>query len=127
MFIRVTESGITYPYTTSRLRADEPNTSFPDNIPDEVLAEHSVYPVQQTRRPDSTTTTRVVEAEPLLVDNIWMQQWSVIDIPVEELRQMRSEAYKAEADPLFFKWQRGEATQQDWLDKVAEIAARYPY
>lgn len=34
-------------------------------------------------------------------------------------------AYAAESDPLFFKWQRGEATEQEWLDKVAEIQARY--
>ena len=35
-------------------------------------------------------------------------------------------AYEAESDPLFFKWQRGETTQQVWLDKVNEIKARYP-
>lgn len=34
-------------------------------------------------------------------------------------------AYRQESDPLFFKAQRGEATMQDWLDKVAEIKARY--
>ena len=39
----------------------------------------------------------------------------------------RQAAYTAEADPLFFKTQRGEATQQDWLDKIAEIKARFPY
>lgn len=33
--------------------------------------------------------------------------------------------YRNESDPLFFKWQRGEGTQQVWLDKVAEIKARY--
>ncbi len=38
----------------------------------------------------------------------------------------RQEAYIAESDPVFFKWQRGEATQQEWLDKVAEIKQRYP-
>lgn len=38
----------------------------------------------------------------------------------------RQAAYIAEADPLFFKHQRGEATEQEWLDKVAEIKARYP-
>lgn len=35
-------------------------------------------------------------------------------------------AYAAEADPLFFKWQRGEGTQEAWLAKVNEIKARYP-
>lgn len=40
--------------------------------------------------------------------------------------QIRRMAYETEADPLFFKWQRGTATEQEWLDKVAEIKARYP-
>jgi hypothetical protein len=38
----------------------------------------------------------------------------------------RHTAYVAESDPLFFKSQRGEATQQEWLNKIAEIQARYP-
>jgi len=44
----------------------------------------------------------------------------------EMLRQQRQYAYQQEADPLFFKWQRGESTEQEWLDKIAEIKARYP-
>jgi len=40
--------------------------------------------------------------------------------------QQRHAAYVAESDPLFFQWQRGEATEQAWRDKVAEIQARYP-
>ena len=39
---------------------------------------------------------------------------------------LRASAYTSEADPLFFKAQRGEATMQQWLDKVAEIKSRYP-
>lgn len=38
----------------------------------------------------------------------------------------RSAAYIKEADPLFFKAQRGEATMDEWLAKVAEIKARFP-
>ena len=44
----------------------------------------------------------------------------------EMVRMQRQSAYIAEADPLFFKAQRGEVEQQVWLDKVAEIKARYP-
>ena len=40
--------------------------------------------------------------------------------------QQRQSAYQTESDPLFFKSQRGEATEQDWLDKIAEIKARFP-
>lgn len=47
--------------------------------------------------------------------------------PVEpSVDDLRRAAYIAESDPLFFKWQRSEASQQEWLDKVAEIRGRYP-
>ncbi|HEY6918526.1 MAG TPA: hypothetical protein VI412_04655 [Tabrizicola sp.] len=36
------------------------------------------------------------------------------------------EALAAEADPLFFRWQRGEAAREDWLAAVAAVKARYP-
>jgi len=47
-------------------------------------------------------------------------------IAAEKAEANRRAAYIAEADPLFFKAQRGEATVQEWQDKVAEIKARYP-
>ena len=43
-----------------------------------------------------------------------------------EAEANRKAAYIAEADPLFFKAQRGEATLQEWQDKIAEIKARFP-
>lgn len=38
----------------------------------------------------------------------------------------RQKAYATEADPLFFKAQRGEASMEEWKAKVDEIKARYP-
>lgn len=35
-------------------------------------------------------------------------------------------ALAEEADPLFFKWQRDEASREDWLARVAEVKARFP-
>ena len=49
------------------------------------------------------------------------------ELPNKIAKENRAAAYKLEADPLFFKAQRGEATQQEWLDKVEEIKQRYPY
>ena len=58
----------------------------------------------------------------------WRAQF---EIPDEEKRETarigRAAAYAAEADPLFFKAQRGEATTEEWTAKVAEIKARFPY
>ena len=50
-----------------------------------------------------------------------------LQLPDKLAKENRAVAYKLEADPLFFKAQRGEATQQEWLDKVEEIKQRYPY
>jgi hypothetical protein len=44
-----------------------------------------------------------------------------------EARQARAAAYASEADPLFFKAQRGEATIEEWQSTVADIRARFPY
>lgn len=44
----------------------------------------------------------------------------------KEAEENRQSAYRDESDPLFFKWQRGESTEQDWLDKVQEIKDRFP-
>ena len=44
-------------------------------------------------------------------------------------QKARQVDFAAEADPLFFAWQRGEedASEQLWLAKVAEVRARHPY
>ena len=47
--------------------------------------------------------------------------------PRKEAEANRASAYRSEADPLFFKAQRGEATTDEWTAKVAEIKARFPY
>ena len=46
---------------------------------------------------------------------------------IEQQQAARAAAYSAEADPLFFMSQRGEATEAEWLAKIAEIKARFPY
>lgn len=46
---------------------------------------------------------------------------------LEQQQAARAAAYALEADPLFFMSQRGEATTDEWLAKIAEIKARFPY
>ena len=46
--------------------------------------------------------------------------------PARIATENRRNAYIAEADPLFFKAQRGEATMEEWQAKVAEIKTRFP-
>lgn len=55
------------------------------------------------------------------------------EIPTEienyniEQTKLRTKAYPVESDPIFFQYQRGSKTEQDWLDAVNAIKARYPY
>lgn len=51
---------------------------------------------------------------------------AVVDNANRNMELLRQDAYRGESDPLFFKWQRGEASEREWLDKVAEIKARFP-
>ncbi|NTT86931.1 hypothetical protein [Tabrizicola fusiformis] len=45
----------------------------------------------------------------------------------ELAREARRAAFAAEADPLYFKVQRGEASQSEYDALVAAIRARHPY
>ena len=45
---------------------------------------------------------------------------------LEQAETNRKSAYQTEADPLFFKWQAGEGTQEEWQAKREEIRQRYP-
>lgn len=56
----------------------------------------------------------IVEEEPTLEEKL------------QHVENNRRNAYQNEADPLFLKWQRGEATEQEWLDKIADIKERFP-
>jgi hypothetical protein len=71
----------------------------------------------------------------------WEGQWVFEDIPqpepepepepptpeeeAEMLRMQKQYAYQTESDPLFFKWQAGEATEAQWKAKRDEIKQRF--
>jgi hypothetical protein len=46
---------------------------------------------------------------------------------IEEVKNMRRQQYILNADPLFFKWQAGEGTEEEWLQARAEVVKQLPY
>jgi len=44
-----------------------------------------------------------------------------------EVERARQAAYQQTADPLFFEYQRGDATEQEWLDAVQAVKDAHPY
>ncbi len=49
------------------------------------------------------------------------------DRAMENVRKARQNAYQQTADPLFFKFQAGEATKEDWLAAREGVVAAHPY
>ena len=43
------------------------------------------------------------------------------------VEQARAQAYRETSDPLFFEWQRGDATEAEWLDAVQAVKDAHPY
>ena len=42
-------------------------------------------------------------------------------------KKNRLAAYTVKSDPIFFKSQRGEATNQQWLNAIAAVDSEFPY
>jgi hypothetical protein len=131
MFIKLT-NGVPTQYTIGQLRRDNPQTSFPKDVPNEILASYGVYAVKRVPAPPYNELTQFIRVvDPVQIDGVWTQQWEKLDLPVaqqiENLKAARATAYAEEADPLFFKAQRDEAELTEWEAKVQEIRDRYPY
>jgi len=103
-------------------------------LTDQERATHGWYPCVEVNANYNPTTQIRSPAEFVLADGVVTATYTIWDKPesqilneaLTEARNNRAQAYIKEADPLFFKAQRGEATEQEWLDKIAEIKARYP-
>jgi len=62
MFVKITNGQVNqYPYTAGDLRRDNPNVSFPKNIPNGVFAKYGVYPVGYQAAPDYDPLTHRIE------------------------------------------------------------------
>jgi len=56
-------------------------------------------------------------------------EWAQVEYEVayEAVQKQRQAAYQSESDPVFFDYQRGEVTEQDWLDAVQAVKDAHPY
>ena len=60
-----------------------------------------------------------------MLDGAWPQV--EYDRAYAQVEAERHAAYIADADPLFFKWQRGTGSEQAWLDAVQAVKDAHPY
>jgi hypothetical protein len=76
-------------YSIGQLRKDNPNTSFPEPMPLDRLAEWNVFPYTQEDLPsyDSTIQTTALDDLPVLVNGSWVRQWTVAPKSSEDAKK----------------------------------------
>jgi hypothetical protein len=87
MYVKIKDGAIErYPYTGTDLIRDNPDTSFPRGpLPDDLLAEWGVLPVQASMPPTfNPLTEKLVEQLPILYGTSWMQQWIIEPLSSQE-------------------------------------------
>jgi hypothetical protein len=91
------------------------------------LAVYALYP--QVVTVDDTAGAFDAEGNKVEIDEVAVAAEAVrleAAAAVKRIESNRKSAYEQEADPLFFKAQRGEVPIATWQAKVAEIKARFP-
>jgi|11_taG_2_1085331.scaffolds.fasta_scaffold20873_2 hypothetical protein len=87
MHVKITSGNVdTYPYNVGQLRRDNPNTSFPKQIPNDMLESYGVMPVTVADMPSINPRTQKVEQEatPSLVSGAWAIGWTISSKTAEE-------------------------------------------
>jgi len=82
-------------YTIAKLRRDNPDTSFGAEPTAETLAEFGVFILDETPPPSVTVGQVTEEEDPILVDGVWTQQWSVRSKTSQELADAKAELRSA--------------------------------
>jgi hypothetical protein len=125
MFVKITNGQIDkFPYTIGDLRKDNPNTSFPKNIPDSLLAEFGLVRVTEIAAPDyDSRTHRLVTQQPTLVDGVWTVTRAVVakdQAQVDAEAAQKASSVRQQRDKLLAEtdWRfRSDMTpSQEWKD-----------
>ena len=80
MYIKISGSDITYPYSVQQLKLDNKNISFPTIISDSLLETFGVYKVElRNSGYDDDYTKDVSELTPILSGSVYVQTYEVTD------------------------------------------------
>jgi Phage tail assembly chaperone protein len=85
-----------YPYSLTDMIYDNPQTSFPSTVTDEIAAQFNTFPVKATPQPIiDPIMQNIVWADPILTEGIWIQQWAVETATPEQIAQRETSAKEA--------------------------------
>jgi hypothetical protein len=118
MHLKLT-NGTPAKYTLGQLRRDNPQTSFPKLIPDDLLASYDVYPYTRPIAPEyDGLTHRLTDVVFEQVDGAWVLPYVVEQQPLEQAeRNIRSrrDTLLQETDWIVIKsYERGQNIPAEW-------------
>ena len=124
-------------YTLGQLRRDNPQTSFPKLIPDELLASYDVYPYTRPK-PDEydSLAWRLIDDEFVNVNGAWMLPYKLEALPLEDAQRnirSRRDSLLAECDwVVIMHTEKGTNIQMEWevyRQALRDITAQagFPY
>lgn len=136
MHLKLT-NGTPAKYTLGQLRRDNPQTSFPKLIPDDLLASYDVYPYTRPAVPEyDSLSHRLTDGAFEQVDGAWSLPYVVEEQPLEQAeRNIRSrrDNLLQETDWIVIKsYERGENIPAQWelyRQALRDITAQagFPY
>lgn len=92
MYIKVSGSIITYPYTLDDFKRDYSNISFPKHLTTEVLENFYTYEVIPTNI-DDDYSKNIIEDTPIKSGSVYVQTWLITSASAEEISQRKEEEW----------------------------------
>jgi len=104
MYLKLT-NGIPENYSIGQLRRDNPNTSFPKTISNEILTRFDVYPYTQQEQPTYDEKTQKIVDGGFDQDESgnWTKIWNIVEKTPEELAEWiesKKQQVKSQRDML---------------------------
>ena len=119
-----------YPYSVAELKQDNNQTSFPSEMPNSLLAEYNMFPVEATEYPSVGFNKTVIEGQPELVNGVWKQVWTVSDATAEEhlarVLNARANEYPPMSDYLDGLVKNDQAQINKYIADCLAVKVKYP-
>ena len=95
MYVKIIKGAVAkFPYTVANLRSENPMTSFPRNITDELFASYGVFPVVIADKPtefDPAKEEVIRNGKPVQIDGVWTLTWSIMPLDRVERETSRED------------------------------------
>jgi len=106
MYVKIKNGSVdVFPYTFSMLKKENPETSFPKEIPESVLASYDIYPVVGQDMPSDfnpRTQNINLSSVPTLIDSVWTRVWTITNKTQEEINEVNNRQAQMQRDHRSF-------------------------